>query len=486
MPGIDRRELLRRVILVPAVPWLALGRSRGGNRTTGRPPNVVLFLIDDLGWMDLGCQGSSFYETPRIDRVARDGIRFTQAYSGAPVCSPSRVALLTGRCPGSVGFTGHITATGKHRYKEHGRIIPPDDYLYLPYRETTLAEALQSKGYVSASIGKWHLGPEDYFPEKQGFDTNIGGYEQGSPPTYFDPYASPSSRWNPRILNLPPRKTGEYLTDRLTDEAIRFMKHNRERPFFLYMTHYAVHTPLEAPEPLIRKYEEKLKKDNSQISAVYAAMVERVDDSLGRIIDALDQLDLRQDTVIIVTSDNGGMKRATRNKPLREGKGYLYEGGIRVPLIISWAGRIEPGQICAEPVAGVDVYPTVTELAGASAGPGPLDGRSLTSLLFQRGGWPAERNLYWYYPHYNAQSEQPGAAIRQGRYKLIERYDPPAVELYDLEADISETRDLSATEPGKTAELRERLQRWIETNVKIKHRLNPKYDPALAASESAQ
>ena len=316
------------------------------------PPNVVLFLVDDLGWMDLGCQGSSFYETPRTDRLARHGMRLTNAYSACPVCSPSRAALMTGKYPGSVGFTGHITAILRHRYKKHGRIIPPDDYMFLRHRETTLPEALKPAGYVSASIGKWHLGSKRYWPEEQGFDLNVAGYDHGSPPSHFHPYADPDKEWNSRIPTLDGGEPGEYLTDRLTDEAVRFIEDHRDQPFFLYLTHYAVHTPLEAPNDLVRKYEQKLKLDDSQFSAVYAAMVEKVDESLGRIVDTLERFGLRNDTVVIFTSDNGGTQVATGNAPLREGKGYLYEGGIRVPLIVSWPGHVEPGSLCDTPVSG--------------------------------------------------------------------------------------------------------------------------------------
>ena len=252
-----------------------------------RPPNVILFLVDDLGWMDLGCQGSTFYETPHTDRLAAEGVRFTDAYSACPVCSPSRAALMTGKYPGSVGFTGHITAILRHRYKPHGRVIPPDDYMFLRHRETTLAEALKPAGYASASIGKWHLGSEEYWPEKQGFDLNVGGYDHGSPPSYFDPYTSPAKDWNPDIPTLEDRRPGEYLTDRLTDEAVEFIEANREQPFFLYMTHFAVHTPLEAPSELVRKYEKKLQVDDSQIDPIYAAMIEKMDDSLGKLVATL-------------------------------------------------------------------------------------------------------------------------------------------------------------------------------------------------------
>ncbi len=475
----SRREFLR-----PALGLLAAGSRPARTRAaaSGRPPNIVLFLVDDLGWADLGCQGSTFYKTPRIDRLAAEGIRFTSAYSACPVCSPSRAALMTGKQPGSVGFTGHITAILRHRYKKHGRIVPPDDYMFLRRRETTLAEALKPAGYVSASIGKWHLGSEPYWPEKQGFDLNVAGYDHGSPPAHFYPYRDPGKEWNSAIPTLEGGKPGEYLTDRLTDEAIRFIEGNAERPFFLYLTHYAVHTPLEAPAGLIRKYERKLREDDSQFSAVYAAMVEKVDESLGRVLDAVERLGLRDDTVIVFTSDNGGEQAATRNAPLHEGKGHLYEGGIRVPLIVSLPGRGRAGAVSDTPVSLADLYPTIAELAGGQARPGATQGRSLTPLLDGGGGFPA-RDLYWYYPHYSPQAKRPGAALRSGRFKLIEHYDPPAVELYDIENDIGESRNLAEEDPRRAAEMQDKLSRWIEGNVPIRHRMNPDYDPRIAATE---
>ncbi len=477
----------RREFLSSALALLATGSKPAHSRAAEgeRPPNIILFLVDDLGWADLGCQGSTFYETPRTDRLAAEGTRFTSAYSTCPVCSPSRAALMTGKHPGSVGFTGHITAILRHRYKKHGRIIPPDDSMFLRHDETTLAEALKPAGYVSASIGKWHLGSEPYWPKKQGFDINVAGYDHGSPPTHFYPYKDPGKEWNSEIPTLQGGYPGEYLTDRLTDEAVRFMERNAKKPFFLYLTHYAVHTPLEAPGSLIRKYEWKLRKDDSQFSAVYAAMIERIDESLGRVIDAVERLGLRGDTVIVFTSDNGGEQTATRNAPLREGKGHLYEGGIRVPLIVSLPGRVRAGTVSDTPVSIADIYPTITELAGDQARPGETHGHSLTPLL-EAGGDFSARDLYWYYPHYSPQAKQPGAVVRSGRFKLIEHYDPPGIELYDLEKDIGESCNLAKENPEKIADLQNKLWQWIEENVTIRHSLNPAYEPKIAATEQPE
>lgn len=441
-----------------------------------RPPNIVLAVVDDLGWMDLSCQGSTFYETPNIDRLGSQGTRFTNAYANCPVCSPSRAALLTGRYPARVGFTGHITATGRHRYPPHGRILPPDDLLHLPLEEVTIAEALRPAGYATASIGKWHLGAETYWPQRQGFDINVAGYHSGAPPTYFYPYEDPASTSNPRLLNLMGGRPGEYLTDRLTEEALRFVEAHKRQPFFLYLAHYAVHTPLQAPDPLVLKYQEKLLRDRSQKSAVYAGMIERVDAGLGRILRKIDDLGLESETVVVVTSDNGGESRATANTPLREGKGHLYEGGLRVPLMVRWPGRVRSGAVSHMPVMGADLFPTLLACAGVPLPNTVLDGIGLLPIL--QGGEPrAARDLFWYYPHYSPQAQRPGAAVRAGDWKLVQHYDPPAVELYNLRKDIGEQENLATRMPDKTKQLLATLDDWLERVNPVLHRPNPDYRP---------
>jgi arylsulfatase A-like enzyme len=449
-----------------------LGSCLAAVAGAARRPNIALVLIDDLGWMDLGCQGSTFYETPEIDRLAREGARFTNAYSNCPVCSPSRAAILTGRYPARVGFTGHITATGRHRHPENSRIIPPDDYLFLREEEVTLAEALRASGYVSASAGKWHLGSRDYWPEKQGFDANIAGYDHGAPPSYFYPYTNPKQKWNPAIPTLPGGKPGEYLTDRLTDEAIGFIERSRGRPFFVYLSHYAVHTPLQAPQEPVARYEKKLKSDRSQKSAVYGAMVEAVDRGVGRLRAALERLGILDDTLIVVTSDNGGEPRSTSNAPLRDGKGCLYEGGIRVPLIVRWPGRVRKGAVADAPAMGADLYPTILDLAGVKPPRVEVDGVSLGPLLEGRANL-AERDLYWYYPHYSPQYGRPGAAVRSGNFKLIQHYDPPGIELYDLSTDPGEKADLASARPQIARELAKKLERHLASVAAIRHTANP-------------
>ncbi len=437
-------------------------------------PNIVLILIDDLGWSDLGCYGNTSYETPNIDRLAREGMRFTEAYSAAPVCSPTRASLMSGKNPARLGFTGHITAILRYRHPENARILPPRDHMLLRLEETSLAEALRPAGYVSASIGKWHLGPEGFWPPEQGFDLNVGGTTHGSPPSYFHPYADPEQEWNPSIPTLPGGRPGEYLTDRLTDEAIRFIEANQQRPFFLYLSHYAVHTPLQAPAPLVEKYAARIRAGGPAMNATYAAMLESVDRGVGRVLDTLDRLGLDDRTVVIFFSDNGGLSSVTSNAPLRGGKQQLYEGGIRVPLIVKWPGRVTANTSNQDPVISDDLYPTIVEVAGDQARPGaPLDGRSLVPLLTLEGRWEP-RTLFWYYPHY---ARRPGAVVREGDYKLIEFYDPPEVELYDLAEDPHEATDLAGQMPEEVARLREKLRAWLTDTGAILHTANPDFRP---------
>ncbi len=466
---MDRRTFLRTLGTAAAALAAPGCATRGGARAPSRPPNFLLVLVDDLGRQDPGCYGNTHIDTPVMDRLAAEGMRFTNAYSSCPVCSPTRAALLTGKSTARVHFTGHITATGRHRHPEHSTIIPPDDLMYIPHGEVTLAEALKPAGYTCISIGKWHVGHEGYYPTDQGFDINIGGWTHGSPPSYWDPYTSDKD-WNPSIPTLPGREPGEYLTDRLTDEAVAFMRAHRDTPFFCYLPHYAVHTPLEAPPELVEKYR---RRNHGAIDPVYAAMVERVDQGLGRILGALDELGLTADTVVIVASDNGGLEEVTDNRPLKRGKGHLYEGGIRVPLIVRWPGRVPPGSVCDTPTLSEDLYATVTDIAGPATAPGkPLDGRSLKGEL-SGAGRIGPRDLHWYYPHYSPQAKAPGAAIRSSQWKLIEFYDPPRLELYNLEEDIGETRNLAEKEPCKVRELADRLHKWLEDDGAIMHRPNP-------------
>ncbi len=445
------------------------------NDTEPEQPNFLIFLIDDLGSQDVGCYGQEYIKTPNIDRLAEQGMKWTNAYSSCPVCSPTRVALLTGKNQARVHFTGHITRIGRHRHPENSRIIPPNDLMDIPHDEVILPEALKPAGYTSISIGKWHVGREGYWPTDQGFDENVAGWTQGMPPSHFYPYENPEQPWNAAIPTLRGGKPGEYLTDRLTDEAIEFIKRNKDKPFLVYLSHYAVHLPLQAPEKLIKKYKPIIK--GTKIDPVYAAMVESVDWNIGRVLETLDELGLSDNTVIIFTSDNGALESITDNSPFRCGKGHLYEGGLRVPLIIRWPGHIEPESINKNPTISSDIYATIVDIVGNKAEPGSIiDGRSLVND-FKGETTDTNIDLHWYYPHYSPQGNMPGAVIRSGDYKLIEFYDPKKVELYNLRKDIGETHDLSDSLPEVKDKLLDNLHTWLSRMDPIMHTMNPDYKP---------
>jgi arylsulfatase A len=338
-------------------------------------PNIIFFLVDDMGWTDVGCMGSKFYETPNVDRLAAQGMKFTQAYSACTVCSPTRAALLTGQYPARLHITDWIPG---HR-RPQAKLKVPDWTMHLPLETTNIARLLKPEGFASASIGKWHLGGAAFWPEKQGFDLNVAGCDKGSPPSYFSPY---------KIPTLPNGPNGEFLSDRLTDEALKFITQNKNHPFFLYLPHYAVHTPLMAKAEVIAKYKKKADPHAPQHNAVYAALIESVDDSLGRVMRKLDELKLTDNTIVIFNSDNGGLIRSTGvNLGLRAGKGSAYEGGVRVPLIVKWPGVTKAGSVCETPVISVDYLPTILEMTGASnSSQQPQDGESIVPLLQQTGG----------------------------------------------------------------------------------------------------
>lgn len=441
--------------------------------------NIILFLIDDLGWRDLGCQGSSYFQTPNIDRLASQGTRFTDAYSACAVCSPTRAAILTGKYPARLLLTDWLPAgrwDPKSRLRE-GRFVRG-----LPVEELTLAEVLRDAGYKTASIGKWHLGSEPFsLPEHHGFDLNIGGNAHGSPGSYFFPYIGdwliPATGQRAKWNVLPTGKEGEYLTDRLTDESIRFIQNNKQQPFFLYFPHYAVHTPLEAPEAMVAEYA-KIPDELQQGKPVYAAMVESIDKSVGRIMATLQELKLDEQTLIIFTSDNGGFYNATNNAPLRANKGAYYEGGIRVPLIIKWPGRSKSSSVIHEPVISTDLYPTCLAAAGLSMLPNQhIDGENLQAVIDNpEHTW--NRSLFWHYPHYNEHpSSVPSSVIRNGKWKLIESFDPESIELYNLQADLSETQNLAENETEITRKLLSELTAWRQQVGAEMMLPNPDYDP---------
>ena len=442
-------------------------------------PNVIVILVDDMGQTDLSCYGSRFYETPHIDQLAKEGVRFANGYSACTVCSPTRAALLTGKYPARLRLTDWIA--GHERPKAKLKI--PDWQKFLPFEEITLAEQFKAAGYATASIGKWHLTPglkegdEAYYPEKHGFDLNVGGYAKGQPPSYHAPYKIPTLAEGPK---------GEFLTDREATEAIKFITANKDKPFFLYLPHYAVHTPLAGKPEVIAKYQAKSAKlpDLKQKNAVYAALVESVDDSLGTIRAALKDLKLADNTIIVFTSDNGGLimrnDRATDNSPFRVGKGSAYEGGVRVPLIIHAPGSTKAGQVEQTPAMTIDLYPTVLELAGVKPLQSLVDGISLAPLL-KSGAKPDRAELFWHYPHYHPGGATPYSAVRSGDIRLVHFYEDGRDELYDLANDVGETKDLAAAQPGLAKTLRTRLEAWLKSVDAQLPTKNPDHDPAADA-----
>ncbi len=435
----------------------------------GSAPNLVLIVADDLGWRDLGCYGNPYFVTPNLDRLATEGARFTDAYAASPVCSPTRASILTGRYPVRHGVTDWIPGRPSH---EKGPIRTPRTRSELPLGEVTLAELLKAAGYRSAAIGKWHLGGKGFSPREQGFDLNLGGTSSGSPPRAAQPYFGP---WElPDLVGAP----GEFLTERLTREACTFIRQSRSTPFFLYLAHFAVHIPLNARPESIERHRGKA---GGRYNPVYAAMVESLDESVGEVLKAIDEAGLRDRTMVMFTSDNGGLRfegtskePVTDNSPFRAGKGHLYEGGIRVPFLVRLPGVVKAGSVIAAPVSSVDIVPTFCELAGIRAG--RVDGVSLMPLL--RGGSLATRPLFWHYPHYSNQGGEPASAIRLGLWKLIDFYDSPRRELYQLGNDPGERTNLVEREHAVTRRLTARLHQWLQETKAVLPRRNPGVDPA--------
>lgn len=418
-------------------------------------PNIVLILVDDLGYSDVGYMNQqSGIQTPNIDQIAAGGMVFSNAYAAAPVCSPTRASLMTGKYPATLKLTCHIPGMGMEKYLEklsQGKPLREAYFLdHLPNEEVTIAEALKEQAYVTGYIGKWHLGGEGsiytedgivnaaYHPDKQGYDLNIGGCAYGQPKSYFDPYKNGT---------INDRKTGEYLTDRLGDEAVQFIEQNKEQAFFLNWATYTVHTPLRAPAENIEKYD----------GNTYYAMIEKLDENVGKLMDKLRELKLLDNTMVIFYSDNGGL---WGNPPLKGIKGTLNEGGIRVPLIVSYPDKIKPGSRCAVPVTTVDFFPTLLELAGVStANYAQLEGQSLLPLLYNKAALP-ERAIYWHFPHHRKEGLSMGAAIREGDWKLVKEFESEALYLFNLKDDLAEADNLSLKYPEKTNELLTKLESW--------------------------
>ncbi len=440
-------------------------------------PNIVFFFIDDMGWTDVGFMGSEFYETPNIDRLAGQGMTFTSAYANGPNCAPSRASLMSGQYTPRHGiFTVGDSARGNDRFR---KLVPIANKTVLDEEFVTIAEALKANDYTSATMGKWHLGRD---PTTQGFDVNIAGREWGSPSGggYHSPYKYPN------VVNSEP---GEYLTDRLGQEACSFIEQNKDKPFFLYLTHYAVHTPIQGKKELVEKYKAKEPTEYHN-NAAYAAMIESVDDSVGAVLETLDRLELTEETVVVFFSDNGGHVGATSNYPLRGAKGMLYEGGIREPMIVKWPGVTEAGSTCQEPVIGIDFYPTLLEITGTPEPAGhQLDGLSLVSLLKDPNAELDRQAIFWHFPCYLQGSggrdpdlpfrTTPAGAVRMGDWKLIEYFEDGGLELFNLKDDISEQHNLADEQPEKAKELQHVMSTWRkQIAASVPTTPNPKHDPS--------
>lgn len=450
--------------LAPLFTILALSVT-GHSFAAAGPQNVVVIVADDLGWSDLGCYGADLHETPNLDQLAREGVRFTQAYA-APVCSPTRASLLTGKHWARLGITVWIEAANDQPTDQ--RLLPPAAADHLPHSEVTLAEHLKQRGYLTFHVGKWHLGNAPFYPESQGFDVNIGGTLWGMPATYFHPFAGRTRGGELRYVpGLGVGKPEDYLTDRLTDEALRLIDEAGDQPFYLNLWYHSVHTPIQAKQELVQRYRQKLRPELQHQNATYAAMVHSLDDNIGRVLHRLKERSMLDRTLVVFLSDNGGVvgeyndKVVTTNAPLRSGKGSLYEGGIRVPWIMRGPG-IATNRACDEPVVVMDLLPTVIARCQDKSLPGlQLDGVDLSPVLAAPDARLADRSLNFHYPHYYS-TTTPVSAVRDGDWKLLSFYEDDRSELYHLPSDAGETRDLSSREPALVAQLQAKLHGWLE------------------------
>jgi arylsulfatase A-like enzyme len=441
-----------------------------------KKPNVVFILVDDLGWTDLGYTGSKYYQTPHIDSLAKEGVAFTNAYSACTVSSPTRASVLTGKYPATINCTDWITG----HVKPYAKLKVPDWTMYLDTAEYTMAEAFKNAGYKKAHIGKFHCGDEEkYWPENQGFDINIGGWKKGQPNSYFSPYK------NPRLDDGP---DGEYLTDRLANEACEFINQNKDTTFFLNLWFFNVHTPLQAKAETIEKYKSLVDSSYMQRNPTYAAMVEHTDDTVGKVIAELEKQGLMENTTIVFTSDNGGLVGAnpkyqvTSNLPLRSGKGSIYEGGVRVPAFIVAPGIATPGQECQEPIISPDYFPTLMELAGIECDEqvkNGFDGVSIAPLL-KAEGTISRGAIFWHYPHYHTEGAVPYSAIRKGDWRLIHNIQDSVYELYNLKKDIGELNNLADSETEIRDSLINDLETWKKKVAAQMPLINPDYDKEKA------
>jgi len=462
-------------------------------------PNIVLFLVDDLGLHDIGVEGSTFYQTPNIDALAKGGMRFNAGYANCRVCSPSRASIQLGQFTARHGITQWIGAASGTDFNRNEPLLTPEYGRQLPAEDVTLAEALSESGYRTFFAGKWHLGGDDSLPTDHGFDINYGGHHRGSPPGgYFSPFK------NPQLEDGP---AGESLTLRLAEETAKFVSKPEPTPYFAMLSFYTVHGPVQTTQPLWKKYRDaapappgdgnRFQIDRTlpvrqvQDHPIYAGMMELLDDAVGRVLDALDESGQRDNTIVIFTSDNGGVSSgdaySTSNLPLRGGKGRQWEGGIREPYYIRYPKVTRPGMTTEMPVTGADLYPTLLDLAGLPLKPNQhVDGTSLANLLAGKDDPELrKRSLIWHYPHYDNQGGEPSSLIRSGDYKLIHYFLDGRAELYDLASDPSEQNDLAAEQPERTRELREELLAYLKSvNAKFPSP-DPRYDAEKAAKRQA-
>jgi arylsulfatase A len=459
----------------------------------GRPPNILFILADDMGWADLGCYGADLHETPRIDAFAKEAVRFTNAYAMS-VCSPTRSTLMTGKHAARLHFT--IWSEGAQQGGPKNRKLREAPAIWnLPHTETTIARHLHGAGYLTALVGKWHLGDWEHYPEAHGFDINIGGTNWGAPQTFWWPYSG-SGRFGAEFRYVPQLefgKPGEYLTDRLTDEAMKVIDHAEEQPFFIYLAHHAVHTPIEAKEDAVKHFDAKLRPDMHHQHGVYAAMTKNLDENVGRILDHLKELGLDKNTLVIFASDNGGYvgndkaggrtMPVTNNTPLRSGKGSLYEGGVRIPLLIRWPGVSQAGTTCDEPVVTMDLFNTLLNAAGLPTE--ASDGIDLSPLLNSPDAKLPRDALFFHYPHYY-HTTTPVSAIRSRDWKLLEYFEDCHVELYNLKDDPREQRDLAQENPDKVNALRQQLHAWRDSVNAALPTTNPDFKTAKRAAPKTQ
>lgn len=447
-------------------------------------PNILMILVDDMGWTDLGCQGSTFYETPNIDRLAKEGMRFTDAYA-SPTCSPTRASIMTGKKPARLHLTNPLGSWNPppKSPRERGKDWPWNKYIEplqvreLSLEEVTIAERLKAAGYETAIFGKWHLGGKGFEPEKQGFDVNVGAGHYPHPKTYFSPY-----KMEDVIENGP---KGEYLTDRLTDEAVRFISTPRKTPFFVYMSYYTVHAPIQGKPEKVAHYAKKVEPGNPHFNPEYAAMIDSLDENVGKLMAELKASGQDRNTLVVFVSDNGGVihtfggnEKVTSNLPLRSGKGTLWEGGVRVPMIVRWPGEVPSGSVCSVPVISTDFYPTFCEMAGApveTEEATDLDGESLLPVLRDPRAELDRNSLCWLYPHFNEFTDA-CSAIRKGDMKLIKFYGGP-MKLFNLKDDIGESNDLAPQQPERVAEMNAELEAWLKRVGAWEMVRNPQYNP---------